>query len=285
MKIKNILLGINLYCTVAFAQNYHGTIIPNGKQGDKVQVPIVLRQIDLDKNTSLSFVAADSIKPATVGIVFASDDSVGDCFPTILNPLGSDIPLSLGTNSQFINAVNKYRDLTVISSSTELSENVINQHKVIGIAEVSWDMFELFCRLDSIRISTKHRVIVLNCNERKILSEFYLYLVEREERPPDFVPYDMEPIVIKRVEPKYPESALRDSLEGTVYIKVWVDRKGRVREAVVLKLRNKLSNDIFTASAIEAAKQWVFTPALIKGESVSVWVSIPFRFRLPKKIN
>jgi TonB family protein len=281
MKIKNILLGINLFYTIAFAQNYHGKIMPIGKQGDTVQVPIVVRQIDLDKNTSLSFVAADNIKPATVGIVFASEDSIGDSYATILNPLGSDIPLSLGTNSQFINAVNQYKVIDEIASATELSRNVINQHKVIGIAELSWNMFELFYNLDSIRISTKHRVIVLNCNERKILSEYYLYLVEREERPGDFIPFEKEPVAIKHMEPKYPESALRDSLEGKVFLKVWVDRKGRVREVIVLKS----SDDIFIAPAIEAVKQWVFTPAIYNGEPVSVWVSIPIRYRLPKKIN
>jgi TonB family protein len=154
----------------------------------------------------------------------------------------------------------------------------INQHKVIGIAELSWDKFELFYNLDSMRISTKRRMIALNYKEREILSEFHLYLVEQEERPPGFVPYDKEPTVIKRVEPKYPDSALREGLEGDVYVKVWVGRNGRVFVAEV----SKSSDDMFSAPAIEAAKQWMFTPALLNGEPISVWVLIPFRYRLPK---
>lgn len=283
MKIRKILLGLNLFSAIAFGQIYHGKIVQVGKQGNSVQVPIVVRQIDLDENTSISLVAADSIKPETVGIVFASEDSAGDRYATILNPSGPDIPFSLGANSQFINAVNQYRvlDIPVIASPKERNDisYAINQHKVIGIAELPWDMFEVLCRLDSIRISTKCRVIDLKSSERRILWDFHLYLVEREERPPDFIPYEKEPVVLKRVEPKYPERALREGLEDTVYIKAWVDRKGKVREAVVLKLRD----DIFAAPAIEAAKQWVFTPALMKGEPIPVWVAIPIRFRLPGK--
>ena len=33
-------------------------------------------------------------------------------------------------------------------------------------------------------------------------------------------------------------------------------------------------------AALAAAQKWVFTPALRQGKPVTVWVSIPFRFRL-----
>jgi protein TonB len=94
--------------------------------------------------------------------------------------------------------------------------------------------------------------------------------------PPDFVPYEKEPTVIKRVEPKYPDLALRAGLEGNVFVKVWVDKEGKVRKVVLLKS----DAPIFEDAAIGAAKQWVFTPAVMQKGPVSVWVSIPFRFRL-----
>jgi protein TonB len=97
-----------------------------------------------------------------------------------------------------------------------------------------------------------------------------------EEPPPDFVPYEKEPTVIRRIEPKYPELALRAGLEGNVFIKVWVDKEGKVRKAVI----QKSDAPIFEEPAKEAAMQWVFTPALMQKGPVSVWVSIPFRFRL-----
>lgn len=103
--------------------------------------------------------------------------------------------------------------------------------------------------------------------------------IEDDMAPPDFVPYEKEPVVVRKVDPKYPEIALRAGLEGNVYVKVWVDKEGKVRKAVVLKS----DAEIFNQNAIEAAQQWVFTPAVMQKGPVSVWVSIPFRFRLSNK--
>jgi protein TonB len=100
--------------------------------------------------------------------------------------------------------------------------------------------------------------------------------IEDDGPPPDFVPYEKEPTVVKKVEPKYPELALRAGLEGNVFVKVWVDKEGKVRKVVTLKS----DAEIFVSAAEEAAKQWVFTPAVMQKGPVSVWVSIPFRFRL-----
>jgi len=103
--------------------------------------------------------------------------------------------------------------------------------------------------------------------------------IDEDLPPPDFVPYEKEPGVVKKVEPKYPEIALRAGLEGNVYLKVWVDKEGKVRKAVVLKSDAEIFND----NAKEAAMQWVFTPAVMQKGPVDVWVSIPFRFRLSNK--
>jgi len=100
--------------------------------------------------------------------------------------------------------------------------------------------------------------------------------IQDDGPPPDFVPYEKEPTVVKRVEPKYPDLALRAGLEGNVFVKVWVDKEGKVRKVVTLKS----DAEIFVQSAEEAAKQWIFTPAVMQKGPVSVWVSIPFRFRL-----
>jgi protein TonB len=97
-----------------------------------------------------------------------------------------------------------------------------------------------------------------------------------DEPPPDFVPFEKEPIAVKKVEPKYPELAQRAGLEGTVYVKVWVTKEGKVKQVIVLKS----DAPIFDDAAKEAASQWVFTPAVMQKGPVSVWVAIPFRFRL-----
>lgn len=100
-----------------------------------------------------------------------------------------------------------------------------------------------------------------------------------DEPPPDFVPYEKEPTVVKKVEPKYPEIALRAGLEGNVFLKVWVTKEGKVKEAVIIKS----DAEIFNQAAKDAAVQWIFTPAVMQKGPVAVWVSIPFRFRLTGK--
>jgi len=94
--------------------------------------------------------------------------------------------------------------------------------------------------------------------------------------PADFVPVEKEPQIIKQVKPEYPELAMRASLEGKVWVKIWVDKEGKPREVVVLKS----DADIFNEPAVTAAKQFLFTPAYMNNGPVSVWVSVPFNFKL-----
>jgi outer membrane biosynthesis protein TonB len=37
---------------------------------------------------------------------------------------------------------------------------------------------------------------------------------------------------------------------------------------------------VFDQPAIDAAMQWIFAPAMMKQGPVSVWVEVPFNFRL-----
>ncbi len=100
--------------------------------------------------------------------------------------------------------------------------------------------------------------------------------IEDDGPPPDFVPYEKAPQPIKQVQPLYPEIATRAGVEGTVWVKIWVDKEGKARKAVVMKS----DAELFNQSATEAAMQWVFTPAMQHNGPVSVWVAIPFRFKL-----
>ncbi|HCA82025.1 MAG TPA: energy transducer TonB, partial [Bacteroidetes bacterium] len=87
------------------------------------------------------------------------------------------------------------------------------------------------------------------------------------------------PEAVKQIQPKYPDLATRAGLEGTVWVKIWVDKEGKPKKAVV----QKSDAEIFNQPATEAAMQWIFTPAMMKNGPVSVWVSIPFRFKLQGK--
>lgn len=100
--------------------------------------------------------------------------------------------------------------------------------------------------------------------------------IEDDGPPADFVAVEKEPVVVRKVEPKYPELAMRAGLEGKVWVKIWVDKEGKPKQVVVVKS----DAEIFNQAAEEAAKQFLFTPAYMNNGPVSVWVSVPFKFKL-----
>ena len=103
-------------------------------------------------------------------------------------------------------------------------------------------------------------------------------LIVDDGPPPDFVPVEKQPAPIPGncPSPMYPEIARRAGVEGTVWIKIWVDKNGHAKKAQVIKSDAELFNE----EAIKAALKWKFTPAIMNNGPVSVWVSIPFKFKL-----
>ncbi len=94
--------------------------------------------------------------------------------------------------------------------------------------------------------------------------------------PSDFVPFERAPQVIKKAAPRYPETARKAGLQGRVWVKIWIDKTGGVRKVVI----QQSTAEIFEEAAIAAAKQFVFTPAVLNGAPTDVWVSIPFDFKI-----
>ncbi len=103
-----------------------------------------------------------------------------------------------------------------------------------------------------------------------------IQIEEDDVPPPSFVPFEKEPVIIKKVDPIYPELAKKAGMEGTVYANLWVDKQGKVREVKIVKAES----EIFVQPVIDAAKQWLFSPAMMKNGPVAVWVAVPFRFSL-----
>ncbi len=100
--------------------------------------------------------------------------------------------------------------------------------------------------------------------------------IEDEGPPADFVPVEKNPVPVKQIAPAYPEIARRAGVEGTVWVKIWVDKEGKAKRAQVLKS----DAELFNQPSIDAAMKWVFTPAIMNNGPVAVWVSIPFKFKL-----
>jgi len=100
--------------------------------------------------------------------------------------------------------------------------------------------------------------------------------VDDEAPPADYVAVEKEPVIIKSVEPVYPDMAVKTGLEGKVWVKIWVDREGKPKQVVILQS----DNEMFNQPALDAARQFVFTPAYMNDGPVSVWVTFPFKFTL-----
>jgi periplasmic protein TonB len=81
------------------------------------------------------------------------------------------------------------------------------------------------------------------------------------------------PALIHRVEPKYPDSAARAQIEGLVILEATVDAEGRVQSIVVLR-----SQGVFDQAAIDAVKQWRYSPLLWNGKPSPFILTLRIRF-------
>ena len=78
---------------------------------------------------------------------------------------------------------------------------------------------------------------------------------------------------------KYPESAKKEGIMGTVFVKAVIDEVGNVVKAEV----EKGANEELNAAAISAVKNTKFIPGEDKGEKVKAEVTIPIKFKLDDK--
>lgn len=84
-----------------------------------------------------------------------------------------------------------------------------------------------------------------------------------------------EPTRVKYVPPVYPNLAVTGRIEGTVVLECVVDLRGRVQKAEVLR-----SVPLLDDAALEAVKQWIYSPTLIDGVPVPVIMTVTVNFRL-----
>ena len=102
---------------------------------------------------------------------------------------------------------------------------------------------------------------------------------EEIPEPDEFIPVEVEPTfdegeLYSRL--KYPAMASRNNIEGKVQIRVFVDKFGKPQKSIVELSDNK----IFEAEARRAIMNTTFRPAIMNGNPVGVWMSIPVTFKL-----
>lgn len=94
----------------------------------------------------------------------------------------------------------------------------------------------------------------------------------------EFFMVEVKPKVLHSVKPVHPEEAVRDSLEGKVFLKFMVNVDGSVSDVRVLR-----GPEVFHQAAIDGVSQYRFKPAEHNGKPVAVWMTQPVSFRLPKQ--
>lgn len=78
---------------------------------------------------------------------------------------------------------------------------------------------------------------------------------------------------------KYPEEALKNKVEGTVYVMAYINENGGVDFVEVVKGVGYGCDE----EAIRAVSQCQFTPAYSQGKPVKVRIVIPIKFQLKGK--
>jgi len=89
-----------------------------------------------------------------------------------------------------------------------------------------------------------------------------------EEIPPD---------LSQNVPPVYPAHAVMNALEGTVLLRVWIDRTGQVTKVEVAR---SSGHRILDGAAAKVIRHWKALPASRAGKAVATVKLLPVRFKL-----
>ena len=93
-----------------------------------------------------------------------------------------------------------------------------------------------------------------------------------------------EPTLIKKpafssrpTPPKYPRKARRRGVQGVATYEIWIDADGKQIKQALVSSSGALMLD---KAALDAVKQWKFSPHTVNGRAIAHRVQIPVRFRL-----
>jgi len=88
----------------------------------------------------------------------------------------------------------------------------------------------------------------------------------------------MSGLLLKRVEPVYPPLARQARIQGTVILKVRINKSGEVANVQLVS-----GHPMLAPAAIAAVKQWKYDPYLLNGEAVEVETNVAVNFTLSDK--
>jgi protein TonB len=83
-------------------------------------------------------------------------------------------------------------------------------------------------------------------------------------------------MLLKRVQPIYPHSAMQMRIAGSVQLQAIIDKAGNIASVKVLN-----GDPILAKAATDAVKQWKYKPYMLDGEAVDIQTQITVNFKLP----
>lgn len=85
------------------------------------------------------------------------------------------------------------------------------------------------------------------------------------------------PAKVRHVTPVYPELARRAGVEGVVVLECVIDPSGHVAEVKILR-----GQPLLDRAAVEAVRQWVYSPTRLNGVPVAVLLTVTVQFKIPR---
>lgn len=93
--------------------------------------------------------------------------------------------------------------------------------------------------------------------------------------PVDPMVDESHPTTDRMTPPAYPKAAFENSISGKVVLRIEVNAQG---QATDVKVETSQPQGVFDAAAVEAARQWNFTPAQKDGQAIAGSVRVPIWF-------
>jgi len=87
------------------------------------------------------------------------------------------------------------------------------------------------------------------------------------------------PVKIRHVDPVYPKMAMAASVRGVVIIEAVIDATGRIAAARILR-----GVPVLDEAALEAVRQWEYSPTLLDGVPTPVVMTITVSFRMKRDL-
>jgi protein TonB len=83
-------------------------------------------------------------------------------------------------------------------------------------------------------------------------------------------------LLIKRVQPRYPQNALSMRIQGAVQLEATINKEGNIGNLKVVS-----GDPVLARAATDAVRQWRYKPYYLNGEPVDIETQITINFKLP----